>query len=138
MPRPDNVQLTVSHGHGGGAAGYTGVVAAGQSMADPYFKTRRQWPGRHESATARLVVDAYRSLTGTFIWGASPRERPGRGTVTHSLHLPGLRKPHATAAQRRHPAPAKPCSRWCEHYYRWGGWDSNPRPTDYESAALTG
>ena len=21
---------------------------------------------------------------------------------------------------------------------RWGGWDSNPRPTDYESAALTG
>lgn len=20
----------------------------------------------------------------------------------------------------------------------WGGWDSNPRPTDYESAALTG
>ena len=21
---------------------------------------------------------------------------------------------------------------------RWGGWDSNPRPADYESAALTG
>ena len=21
---------------------------------------------------------------------------------------------------------------------RWGGWGSNPRPTDYESAALTG
>ena len=21
---------------------------------------------------------------------------------------------------------------------RWPGWDSNPRPTDYESAALTG
>lgn len=25
-----------------------------------------------------------------------------------------------------------------EHPSKWGGWDSNPRPTDYESAALTG
>ena len=23
-------------------------------------------------------------------------------------------------------------------WYRWGGWGSNPRPADYESAALTG
>ena len=23
-------------------------------------------------------------------------------------------------------------------YIEWGGWGSNPRPTDYESAALTG
>jgi hypothetical protein len=23
-------------------------------------------------------------------------------------------------------------------FSEWGGWDSNPRPTDYESAALTG
>ena len=30
------------------------------------------------------------------------------------------------------PADAGPGNR------RWGGWGSNPRPTDYESAALTG
>ncbi len=28
--------------------------------------------------------------------------------------------------------------RSCGQAHEWGGWDSNPRPTDYESAALTG
>jgi integrase len=40
------------------------------------------------------------------------------------------------------PLPRRTLPRCSERQFeiqaRWGGWDSNPRPTDYESAALTG
>ncbi len=51
----------------------------------------------------------------------------------------GRTQPHIVTALKIAGIPrfrgSKPLSRGFEE---WGGWGSNPRPTDYESAALTG
>lgn len=48
---------------------------------------------------------------------------------------PSPRRCGAIATRGNTPSRASPRVRTSS---RWGGWDSNPRPTDYESAALTG
>ena len=52
------------------------------------------------------------------------------------FRIPGPRSPipgeTSTTSTSAVPAPSR-FAQWC---VRWGGWGSNPRPTDYESAAL--
>jgi DNA invertase Pin-like site-specific DNA recombinase len=59
---------------------------------------------------------------------ASPRKESSPCSESQDHTAPSPEKP----AQ---PAPAR--SRFAQWFDRWGGWGSNPRPADYESAALT-
>lgn len=70
------------------------------------------------------------------------RERPGQ---THQKWASKLRQ-RASTARRAANTARKSAAKSAFPQVRtilpgdagWGGWDSNPRPTDYESAALTG
>jgi hypothetical protein len=57
------------------------------------------------------------------------RKRPITGAATASGKAVGQNKPPGTWVKVRC-IPAE--------LGKWGGWGSNPRPADYESAALTG
>ncbi len=67
----------------------------------------------------------------------APRPRHGAhhpGGARVSLRNPGSARVHRGAVESPRVRGVPPCC----HGLLWGGWDSNPRPTDYESAALTG
>ena len=49
----------------------------------------------------------------------------------HFVSISGVRGPEV-------PGAAPCCARVYAGQDGWGGWVSNPRPADYESAALTG
>ena len=67
----------------------------------------------------------------------------GRRRLGHSHSVRPLKAPlicsyqHAKGGLR---GAGRPGRGWGLRYWlgRWGGWGSNPRPADYESAALTG
>jgi hypothetical protein len=77
---------------------------------------------------ARALLDAVRDQQPTRIGHREP-QITASGRI--QLHNRTESKIATTQRFRR----SKPLSRGFEE---WGGWGSNPRPTDYESAALTG
>lgn len=76
----------------------------------------------------RGISSIGRQIPLTMIVNASAERGPSR---TPSACLPGMTR------WRVHPGNTW-SKRSCSQGAEWGGWDSNPRPTDYESAALTG
>lgn len=71
--------------------------------------------------------------------GAGARKEPRPGRPGGASWCRGRGVPPVGGAPRRGPRGRTGRSnRSCWGALWWGGWDSNPRPTDYESAALTG
>lgn len=68
-----------------------------------------------------------------------PRPRPAplrRHSDRVGATMPPVCRTWSTTPRGHH---GRAClKRSCRNAAWWGGWDSNPRPTDYESAALTG
>src|SRR5450755_672296 len=59
--------------------------------------------------------------------------------ITEEGIIPVFRIPGQAAPSQEKPAQPAPARSWFAQWFdRWGGWGSNPRPADYESAALTG
>lgn len=91
-----------------------------RSVAPPYSPPAPARSGCRQVALSREVRRS--GLQGDQL---SPKKRiqPVQAQLT-------LRHPNNERFRRPKPA--------CIRTGGWGGWDSNPRPTDYESAALTG
>ncbi len=116
------------------------MLAAGVDMA---IVSKRL---RHSTVT--ITTDLYSHLLGGVGRDAAeraaslvPRRRseqvqPG-GLSSQVVPAKGLSSARPMAQQTRKRR-SRRCDRFCTCGLRWGGWDSNPRPTDYESAALTG
>lgn len=68
-----------------------------------------------------------------------PLPRPAPSAVTPTGWVPRCPRCVVRGVRRPRGHPGRAClKRSCRSTSWWGGWDSNPRPTDYESAALTG
>lgn len=89
------------------------------------------WTGRCGRGTALNAPTNTRATKGQV---TAVRYLLGKTEDSRSLHLRA-----ANAACKNAPEKAFPQVRTIlPGDAGWGGWDSNPRPTDYESAALTG
>lgn len=115
---------------------------------------------RHRGQSSLMDRSARAGTLGRFQFGSfAARDSPGRlaslgATVQTTQSMSDVPEPrpesrpvdhdNAIATGRQDPSvtASDQLSRWSETaprtVLRWGGWDSNPRPTDYESAALTG
>ncbi len=93
----------------------------GPTRADGTWPSRRPTgpddPHPHSQAARGSAGPCCPVRAGFRARGSSPARLPGDS--------PGIRR-------------SRRCDRFCTCGSQWGGWDSNPRPTDYESAALTG
>lgn len=129
--------------YGGGAPATSPVVVAGVAPVPdctPTLSARR--PDR-AAATVRIISimeDESCPATAPTGWGAP---LPQRGPVPLGRlqvpRIPVRKNERGPPLWSGGPAVAFPRVETVLHETeRWGGWDSNPRPTDYESAALTG
>jgi hypothetical protein len=79
---------------------------------------------RYTHVTTQLGRDAADRMAGA-LWGPAAQLQPELQSEVN--------KQHAASPQNKNKSPGH-----ITDDQEWGGWGSNPRPTDYESAALTG
>ena len=93
-------------------------------------RRRRPPPKRRARTASGKVASSNGSTCPT--WRV--RRPQSRSRCPETIIEEGRHDPSSTPTLQR--------SCWSDRFFTrsawWGGWDSNPRPTDYESAALTG